>query len=88
MATTKKATPKKTEETLTEKIGHVIADAKDSIVETFQNIVHPDKKKVAEKTAKKPVKKTPTKPVATPSAKKPVKKAAPAKTAKKTTRKK
>jgi hypothetical protein len=88
MATTKKVAPKKTEETLTEKIGHVIADAKDSIVETFQNIVHPDKKKAAKKTASKPVKKTPAKPAAKPSAKKTAKKTAPAKTAKKTTRKK
>ncbi len=72
MTTTKKASPKKKDETITEKIGHVISDVTDSIAETYNKIVHPaDKKKAAKKATPKPS--------AAPAKKAAAKKAAPKK---------
>jgi hypothetical protein len=47
MAASKKATPSKKDESITEKIGHVISDATDTVVETFNKLVHPSAKKTA-----------------------------------------
>ena len=81
MATTKKAVPRKKEASITEKIGHVITDVTDTLVETYQKIVHPaPKKKLPAKVTVAPVKKTAVAPVkkamAKPTAKTAVKKTA------------
>jgi hypothetical protein len=49
MATAKTATPAKKDESITEKIGHVISGATETVVETFNKIIHPGAKKTAEK---------------------------------------
>ncbi|MDB5211172.1 MAG: hypothetical protein JWQ30_1999 [Sediminibacterium sp.] len=49
MATAKKVTPKKKDESITEKIGHVITDVTETVVETYNKIVHPSAKKTAPK---------------------------------------
>lgn len=50
MATSKKAPAGHKEDSLKDKIGHVIQDVKDTVVETYNKVVHPGD----QKTGKKP----------------------------------
>jgi hypothetical protein len=87
MATSKKTSPPKKDETITEKIGHVISDATETVVETFNRIVHPSARKAAQKHRSGPRKTAAAKAASVEKEEKALKKAAKKTASKKTAKK-